>query len=397
MQDKSTLQELKNQIVELKKQNEILRLYSSFQNNEEIEKYTHSIFDNMGDAVFVKDDQSRLIFVNDAFCRMINLSRPEMIGKTLAEHVPLVERESFLKIDQRVLTDGLENINEESLTVRGRQTIMISTRKSRFIDSNEKKFLIGVVRDITDRKKSEQILKEREAQFRELNVTKDKLLSIIGHDLRGPFINILTLSELLVEDVEDLDVVAFEQYLGMINSIAKNALTLLDDLLRWAKLQTGELNYKSEKIYLSSTIQEVVARSNSIAKAKNIALNQIKSDNIEVFSDKEMFKTVLRNLISNAIKFTKPGGNIDVYVISKQDQVEITVSDDGVGINEETSKKLFGTSANISSLGTAKEKGFGFGLTLCTEIMEKLGGTIRVESEVGVGSDFKFTLPLKKT
>ena len=397
MNDKPIFQELENQIVELKEQNEILRLHSLFLNKEEIEKYNHTILNNMGDAVFVKDDQSRLLLVNDSFCEIFDLPRAEIIGKTLAEDVPPAERESFLKIDKQILTDGLENINEESLTVRGRQTLIISTRKSLFIDSNGEKFLVGVIRDITDRKKSEQALKESEAQFRELNATKDKLFSIIGHDLRSPFNNILLLSEILIVAVKNLDVVESELCLGMINSTAKNTLILLDNLLSWAKSQTGQINYKSEKIYLSSIIQEILELSNSIAKTKNISLNLIKSDEIEVYSDKEIFKTILRNLISNAIKFTKPGGNIDVFVISKENQVEITISDNGVGINEETIKKLFGISANISSLGTANEKGSGFGLFLCKEFVEKLGGTIWVESEEGEGSDFKFTLPLNKS
>lgn len=257
--------------------------------------------------------------------------------------------------------------------------------------------MVGVIRDITDRKKIEQALIESEAQFRELNATKDILFSIIGHDLRGPFGNILVLSELLIEAVKDKDPVESEQYLGMINSTAKNSLSLLDNLLSWAKSQTGQLNFKSEKINISSSIQEVLELSNANAKTKNISLNLIKSDEIEVDCDEEIFKTILRNLISNAIKFTKPGGNIDVFVIPKQNQVEITISDNGIGINEKTCKKLFSISSNLSLLGTANEIGSGFGLFLCKEFVKKLGGRIWVESEEGKGSDFKFTLPLNKS
>lgn len=407
MNEKQTILELETQIVELKKQIAVLKLDSSFQNEAEQKtelfnereswKDINAIINSLGDSIFVKDDQSRLLLVNDAFCEIFGLSRAEIIGKTLAEDVPLDERESFLKIDRQVLADGLENINEESLTVRGRETIFISTRKSRFIDSNGKKFVVGVIRDITDRKKIEQALIESEAQFRELNATKDILFSIIGHDLRGPFGNILVLSELLIEAVKDKDPVESEQYLGMINSTAKNSLSLLDNLLSWAKSQTGQLNFKSEKINISSSIQEVLELSNANAKTKNISLNLIKSDEIEVDCDEEIFKTILRNLISNAIKFTKPGGNIDVFVIPKQNQVEITISDNGIGINEETCKKLFSISSNLSSLGTANEIGSGFGLFLCKEFVKKLGGRIWVESEEGKGSDFKFTLPLNKS
>ncbi len=406
MSEKKTLKVLETQIVELKRQIAVLKLESSFQKKEgqktelfdekESWKDINAIMNSMGDPVFVKDDKSRLLLVNDAFCEIFGLSRAEILGKTLAEDVPPDERESFLKIDMQVLSDGKENVNEESLTVRGREAIFISTRKSRFIDSNGEKFLVGVIRDITDRKKTEQALIESEAQFRELNATKDILFSIIGHDLRGPFGNILVLSQLLIEAEKEVNLAELEQYLGMINSTAKNTLVLLDNLLNWAKSQTGQFDSKSEKINISASIQEVLELSDANAKTKNISLNLIKSDEIEVNSDKEIFKTILRNLISNAIKFTEPGGNVGISVNLKENQAEITISDDGIGINEETCKKLFSVSSNISSLGTANEVGSGFGLFLCKEFVQKLGGRIWVESKEGKGSDFKFTLPLNR-
>lgn len=394
MGNKPTLQELQEQIVELKKQNEILRLHSSFKNTDELENYTHTILNNMGDAVFVKDDQSRLLIVNDAFCELFDLPRAKIIGKTLAEEVSQEERISFLKIDKQILADGLENINEETLTLRGRKTRIISTRKSRFIDAKGEKFLVGVIRDMTDQKLAEQALKESEAKFRTLNGTKDKLFSIIGHDLRSPFGNILTLSELLMDELKDVSTEKSEQYLGMINDTAENALTLLDNLLSWAKSQTGQINRNVKKVELSTIIHEVLDRLKAIAKTKSISLDQTKFDSIEFFLDEEMLKTVIRNLVSNAIKYTNPGGKIQIFVALKEDQVEIMISDNGIGIPEETRKKLFGMASNISSPGTANEKGSGFGLFLCKEIVEKLGGNIWVESQLGRGSDFKFTLPL---
>lgn len=159
-------QELENQIVELKKQNEIFRMHSlshkDKEKSEDIENYSLNILNNISDPVFVKDDQSRLLLVNDSFCEIFDLVRDKIIGKTLAEDVPDEERESFLKIDKQVLSDGIENINEESLTVRGGQTRIISTKKSRFIDSNGDKFLIGIIRDISDRKQAEIALQKSE-------------------------------------------------------------------------------------------------------------------------------------------------------------------------------------------------------------------------------------------
>ena len=351
----------------------------------------------MGDSVFIKDEQSRLLLVNDAFCELFGLPREEILGKTLAEHVPKEERESFLKIDRQVIEDGIENINEETLTV-GDQCHTISTRKSRFIDRNGNKFLVGAIRDITAQKKAEQDLKESEAKFRALNSTKDKLFSIIGHDLRNPFNNILVLSELLTDSIKKTDVATCEQYTELINSTAKNTLLLLENLMGWAQTQTGQIHYYSEKINLSDTIAEIVNLSNSIAATKDITLNQIESETIEIYSDEKLLKTVLRNLISNAIKFTHPGGNIDIITTAQKNQIEICISDNGVGMDKETAKKLFSTgTTSTTTRGTANEKGSGFGLILCKEFAEKLGGTIWVESERDKGSDFKFTLPLNES
>ena len=155
-----TYQELENQIVELKRQNEILKLHSFIQKEKRREYYYNSILNNIGDPVFVKDDQSRLLMVNDAFCEIFNLQRDQIIGKTLSEDVSPEERDSFLKIDKQVLENGIENINEESLTVRGGETRIITTKKTRFLDADNKKYLVGVIHDITERKKTENSLKE---------------------------------------------------------------------------------------------------------------------------------------------------------------------------------------------------------------------------------------------
>ncbi len=250
------------------------------------------------------------------------------------------------------------------------------------------------VRDITERKRAEQIIRENEIRLKELNATKDKLFSIIAHDLRSPFSAILGFSELLIDKTEDFDVAESEKYLGIINSSAKNTLILLDNLLNWAKAQTGQLSYKSEKINLSSMVQNIFDISTPIAKTKSISLNYNQTDDIEVYADVNMLNIVLRNLMCNAIKFTNSNGKIVIYAVKNQNNIEVTVSDNGVGMNEETLNQLFKIDSNITTAGTADEKGSGLGLILCKEFIEKQGGKIWVESELGKGSNFKFTLPL---
>jgi signal transduction histidine kinase len=265
-----------------------------------------------------------------------------------------------------------------------------------FNDKNEIIGATGLARDISERKKSELALLESERKLNELNSTKDKLFSIIAHDLRSPFNNIIGFSELLIEKVNDDTFTESEKFLTIINSSATNTLILLDNLLNWAKYQTGKINFKPVKIVFSNIILEVLKLEKSIAKAKNISLNYFTADEIEVYADENMLKIILRNLISNAIKFTKPGGEIRVFAILLKDWVEITISDNGIGINEEKLKELFNTSSNSSTTGTANEKGSGLGLMLCKDFIETHKGKIWAESKEGKGSEFKFTLPLSE-
>lgn len=236
-------------------------------------------------------------------------------------------------------------------------------------------------------------LKESEKQLKNNISTKDKLFSIIAHDLKNPFHSILGLSELLIEEMNSCEDADNKRALTHINSSAKSTLILLDNLLNWSITQTGQASIHPEKQCLSTIIQEVFLLLNSSAENKNITLNFLYPEEIIVHADLNMIKTILRNLVSNAIKFTNLNGKINVYALRKDNFIEITVSDNGVGMDEEALNKLFKLETNESTYGTENEKGSGLGLILCKEFVEKHGGKIWVESESGKGSSFKFTLP----
>lgn len=227
-----------------------------------------------------------------------------------------------------------------------------------------------------------------------LIATKDKLFSIIAHDLRSPFNHILNFSELILTDIKTLKVEQVEYYSNIINSSAKNTLVLLNNLLSWAKSQTEQLNFNPKNQLLEPIVNEIIELSNSSAINKNIHLKYNNSEEINVFADTNMLKLVLRNLVSNAIKFTNTNGIINIYAFNKDNIIEIAISDNGVGMNEESQNKLFNMETNETTPGTEEEKGSGLGLVLCKEFVEKHGGKIWVESELGKGSVFKFTLPL---
>ncbi len=222
---------------------------------------------------------------------------------------------------------------------------------------------------------------------------RDKLFSIIAHDLRNPFQALLGFSDLLMDSSETYshtDVVKFAQKM---NVVAKNTHVLLENLLEWSSLQTGTLRPDKAREDSERLVDEIVSFCIPLFEAKKINLNAVCCENEFVLADKILVKIVLRNLMSNALKFTHPHGNVTVETSRTGMFVRFSVTDNGIGIDPVFFEKLFSFENNLSAPGTANENGSGLGLILCKEIIEIHGGTIWVESEPGKGSSFIFTLP----
>jgi PAS domain S-box-containing protein len=250
-----------------------------------------------------------------------------------------------------------------------------------------------IMRDITKRKRTENTLKENDVRLRELNATKDKFFSILAHDLRSPFNNILGFSEILKNEVKDLDIDSIEQYAGIIHSSALNTFQLLNSLLDWARTQQGAIPFNPIKLLLKQIVNSEFAGLEIQSLHKQIELVEDIPDNFIITADENMLRTCLRNLISNAIKFSNKFGEVKVIANLQEGQAMISVIDQGIGMSQETIDKLFRIETSFSTRGTLKEKGTGLGLILCKEFIHKHGGEICVDSEIGKGSTFTFNLP----
>ncbi len=259
----------------------------------------------------------------------------------------------------------------------------------RFLDS-----IASQVANVIVRKQAEYALKESEARLRELNATKDKFFSIIAHDLKNPFNAIIGFSNILTEQVQEKNFEGIEEYAGIIRDSSQQAMDLLMNLMEWSRSQTGRIKFSPETFNIVALITEVTQLLTGSARQKSISISMENPSAISVFADKAMINTILRNLVSNAIKFTKPGGKIVVSANQKPDELIINVIDDGVGMKKDTIEKLFRIDENNSTPGTQNEAGTGLGLILCKEFIEKHAGKIEVESELGKGSKFSFTIPL---
>ena len=248
-------------------------------------------------------------------------------------------------------------------------------------------------------KKLEEQKAEIEKQvetIREVNSTKDRFFSIIAHDLKSPFNSILGFSSLLVEQIQENNHEGIEEYAIILQNSSQRVYDLLTNLLEWARSQTGRMEFNPERTEIVALIDNVIELSKDAAQQKSITISKDMLPNAFVLVDKYMISTVLRNLFMNAIKFTKPGGKIVISAQQKKNQLEISVSDNGVGIDKDAIDKLFRIDESYSTAGTQNEKGTGLGLILCRDFVERHRGQIGVESVLGKGSKFFFNLPFEE-
>ena len=226
--------------------------------------------------------------------------------------------------------------------------------------------------------------------YKQVSITKDKFFSIISHDLKSPFNSILGFSELLLKNIRKYPVEKTEKFVENIYNVSKNTFNLLENLLEWSRVQSKKIKPNFQHLLINEIISDVVELLKDVAEQKLINLTFEHNSPLKIYADEEMLKTVLRNLISNAIKFTDVNGNVAINTFENNKKVYLEVVDSGVGMDEKSKNNLFKIGVQHSTIGTNGEKGTGLGLILCFELMELNNGKIFVESEKDKGT--KFTL-----
>jgi len=262
-------------------------------------------------------------------------------------------------------------------------------------DASSQKMMEGFITDITARKIAEAELFERENMLHALNAQKDKFFSIIAHDLRSPFTAIVGFSELLADRLSAKEYEGMEEYVDMILKSSKKTLDLLMNLLEWARSQTGRMSFNPEYFELNEVIDDTTFVLRNMAGQKSLTFVKELPANIVVYADRQMLDTIVRNLVSNAIKFTPANGTVTIRAIRTEHATQLQVIDTGVGIPKHRIERLFRIDSSESTLGTNEEEGTGLGLILCKEFADKHQGSLEVESEPGKGSVFTLTLLLR--
>jgi signal transduction histidine kinase len=334
-------------------------------------------------------------FVNERFSEILDIqmhefeSNPGIINELIYEE----DRAEFVRLNVEANLN-LTPFSWECRMIKKDELIWTKFESIPRMLENKDIIWTGTLNDITERKNAEQLILSQNQELKKLNAEKDKFFSIIAHDMKSPVNSIKGFSELLIELVEDRDYEKIKEFAGIILLSTNRAISLLTNLLEWSQSQSGRMAFNPEYFELNSVLNEVVLLFNGNAEQKFIKIVNEIDTGVKINADRRMIGSVLRNLISNAIKFTNPGGKITITTVIEENEIVISVADTGVGIKKERLDKLFSISESYSTQGTQKEKGTGLGLILSKEFVEKHNGKIRAESTVGVGTVFYVSLPL---
>ena len=352
-----------------------------------------TIIDNIPACVYVKDLDGRKVLANRSEYELWGFGREEQIlGKRDAD----LSREGIAVLseneDRQVLETGEPIIDKDAYTeIDGKEYVLLVS-KIPLKDSNENIVgLVGISNDITERKKMENKLRERNQQLKKLNNMTNKIYSVVGHDLKTPLSSILGLSDLLLSDIDSED--DLKENLGIIRQSALKMSDLLGDLLNWARIQTDDLSLNKSEFSIFETVQDTIDLLTITAEQKGISLEFKNGDSFQVYADKQLIATVIRNFISNALKFSDEGDTVEVRLRRDENYWHLSVEDEGMGMSEKNIQRLFHNRKHPQKEGTQNEKGSGIGLRLCKELAERHGGQISVESELGKGSIFTLAIP----
>ncbi len=355
-----------------------------------------SISDGSTDAIYVKDINGRYLMINKEGCNLVGKKQQEILGKDDFSLFPAEEAQIIMDGDRNVMKNSKVLTYEEIVTSTKGVICLLSTKGPIYDHQGKVSGIFGIDRDISERKQAEAEIINMNAKLLKTNTEKDKFFSIIAHDLRGPFSNFLGLTKIMAESLTTLSIDEIEKFANSMKSSATNLYRLLENLLEWAKIQQGLIPFKPKLNPLWVIIDESVEMIVEAAEKKGIKISYNFSSETEVFADSNILQTIFRNLISNAIKFTPRGGNIQISAKPNMDQnLEVSVKDSGIGMDTEMIENLFRIDIDTNRKGTDEELSTGLGLFICKDFIEKHGGNLWVESEVGVGSTFYFTLPIK--
>ncbi|RLD73619.1 MAG: hypothetical protein DRJ10_17620 [Bacteroidetes bacterium] len=362
-------------------------------------KEHHQLINNIPLGIYRTTIDGSVIFANKTLIEIFHYESPKEFKKININNLFVESEYRSVAINQWV---NAENYCDEFQAYTKEKEIIWVKDEGKVIKDNKGNVLYfdGILEDISLEKKADEKRKTSELKLKELNISKDKFFSIISHDLKAPFGQFISATQLILDRIDEFEKTQIEKLINLLNQQAQQSYKLLENLLEWSKNQRGLIKYEPKPLSLGNLINEIIQGLDQMATNKTISVNSSIQSSLIIYADKDMLSSILRNLISNAVKFTEEKGNITIsksFIIPEdpldEKILEISVTDSGIGIRKEEIDKLFKIDTAFSTRGTQRESGTGLGLILCKDFVEKHGGQIHVESEPGKGSSFKFTLP----
>lgn len=359
---------------------------------ESEEKY-RALIENATEGIYVVQD-GRVAFANKACEAITGIPVNEMTGLPIKEFLDTAETERLYRHHDDLIAGTTHSLHEIFPIYNRKEEKRWLLVNSVQINWNDAPATLNLATDVTRRKEDEEEISRKHEELERLNATKDKFFSIIAHDLRSPFNSVLGLTDILMQDLPDMDTDQVKHMVEIIHKAVNNLYRLLQNLLQWAQIQNGTIPYDPRPLHLRKIVNESIDIVRESALMKDIELTTYIPEHIRVVGDSNMLQTVIRNLVSNAVKFTPKGGDVAVSaILTKDNNAQISVKDTGIGMSQAMIQNLFRIDVKTNRMGTDSEPSNGLGLLLCKEFVEKNGGRIWVESEVGIGTSFHFTIP----
>jgi len=361
---------------------------------ESEEKY-RMLVENCQDIIFTLDIKTNFTYISPIWSSIMGYSAEQVIGKSFDSFVKPedIERCHFF----------LQKVRDEKRNIYGFEFQVI--QKDGYFywhnmgvmpilnEHGDVESYYGAARDITLQKQAEKDIKSKNDELKKANAVKDKFFSIIAHDLRSPFGSLLGLSKMMTEDLSDFSMEQIQHIAENIYETSDNLYRLLENLLQWSRIQQDLISINLDRVILHHLVKESLILFKEQIKNKNFEIEMDIPSSMLVYADANILQTILRNLISNAVKFTPKGGKISISAKKAKDNfIEIFVEDTGIGMNPVLLGNIFRPDISTGRKGTENEPSTGLGLLLCKEFIEKLGGEINVESECDKGSVFHFTV-----
>jgi len=381
--------ELEVHQIEMELQNRDLQ-HAKEQLEFSVGKYSE-LYDFSPSGYFTLSPDGDILELNLYGSQLLGRSRNNLVNSRFAFFVAeeaRIEFNEFLK----TLFSSKSTISLDTTLIREEDKSQVNVNLSGIVANGENKCLIAAI-DISERCRAEVEVKIKNEELQRAISEKDKFFSIIAHDLMGPFNGFLGLTDLMVEGASNMSLEEIQRIVLLMKNSAVNLNRLLGNLLEWSRMKRGLISFKAEQIDLRQRITDCLGYLFESARSKNISVYNEIPQNLVAFADRNMFESIIRNLLTNAVKFTPFGGYITISAKLEQNEVIVSVKDSGIGMDDTTVKNLFKLDYDTGRKGTNGELSTGLGLILCKEFMEKNQGRIWVESKEDVGSTFNLTLP----